>query len=812
VQLVDDQIAAENADSVDAEASAIKALHENLGQGNIDKLPKAKLLIANLFPHVLASIEADQQVVARGRSAKCKGWLRAIPADVASVIAMRCALRLVLGGGFKTLDGAFGATFQRISVAIAREWVMEVQIRQAEKINPMYYQAAMRGLDRANVSSRKHIQMTVQRVVKNTLDGVYDCPLCEQDLLQLGKFGLDACVNAGLLEVERSRGQQGIIVVYRLPVRIAEFLGDAQAAARLAPMNHSPMLAPPLPWEGLAGGGFYTERKQVRAPLVAYRRKVRRSALRDYREACSQMPMVYQYCNYVQSTAFTMDDAMFQHVQRVWQAGGGALGIPLVRAPEKPAFPFGESWEKATASEEDLRTFQNWKRATTRWHEAVRKHRSTLWEMANFVKHARKYSGKPVYFPVFLDSRGRLYYRCTPNPQGSDAAKAVLHFADKKPLGKDGVFWLKVHIANCFGFDQPQFKDRAAWTDEHWDRLVGALERPEDSGVYDSADSPLCALAGVLELSRAYASGHPESYETGLPVHMDATCSGLQHFSAMLRDERGGAFVNLLPGGTAKADIYRKVAELAQLQTARDAAGGVLEAKAWLDLGVPRALAKGPVMTYVYGATLMSVREGIEEWLAAEGWRHEHLMAGPMATYMAKLLFKAIEDVVPAAAAAMRWLRSLMREVPRDTAVQWVTPLGFTVNHDYQEEDRTRVRVRSAGVEYVVMYVKKDQCKLSRMQNAISPNFVHSLDGTHLGMTALRMQAAGLSMVCIHDSFGTHPSDAGIMHECIRSAFIRMYERDVLGDLAHQLGVSVPACPTGSLDLAGIKDSEFFFC
>lgn len=809
-----DQIALEQEIDAVAEARAIKEFAEHLRSGNVDKLPKAKLLIGNMFPHVHASILAEQSKVIRGVGAKVRGWLREIPTEVAAVIAMRATLRIVLGGNIRVKDSQFGATFQRIAVGIGREWVQEVQIRQAEKVNPAYYQAAMQGLERANVSSQKHIHSTISRVIRNTLEGLYDCPLTDSELAQLGKFGLQGCVDAGLVELDRSTGRVGHIVTYHLPQAVAAFLEDSRAAVQMAAGTNTPMTAPPLPWEALVGGGYYTERRQVRYPLLNYRKNVRRSHVKAYHAACSQaeMPKVYDYVNYVQSIPYRLNPDVFQHVLRVWQAGGGAMGMPTVQGPVKPPFPFAEDWKKAEASEAELEVFARWKRATTRWHEANRKHQSVVWEMASFVQNATKYASSDVYFPCFLDGRGRLYYRSVPNPQGSDAAKAVIQFARKKPLGPRGVYWLQVHIANCFGVDKARFDDRAAWTREHWDRLQKGLERPEESGVFEEADSPLCALAACLELNAALLSGNPAAYCTGLPVHMDATCSGLQHFAAMLRDEVGGQYVNLTPGGDQKADIYRRVAELAVLQIQRDAEGGNPVANEWRQLGVDRSLAKSPVMTYVYGATLMSVHEGVEGWLEEHGWSHADIRPRQMAHYMAKLLFRAIEDTVPAAAAAMRWLRECMKKVQKSAPVQWVTPLGMTVNHDYREEERTRVRVRSCGVEYVVMYQKLDSCKTVRMQNAIAPNFVHSLDGTHLGMTALRMQDSGLDMVCIHDSFGTHPSDVDKMHEHIRAAFIGLYKRDVLSDFAEQLGIEVTYPSTGALDLEGVRASEFFFC
>ncbi|QJD54801.1 putative RNA polymerase [Pseudomonas phage MR6] len=802
----------------EAATQAIREHAEIIAKGDIDKLPRGKVLIGRMFSDVRASIEAEQAKVIRGVGGKVRGWLRKIPADVASVIALRCTLMMCM----QVMEQHAGnkrhspATMQRIATTIGREWVREIQVRQAAEVSPAYYQSAVDSLSKANISSPAHVKRTLARVVKNVLDGTYDIELADSELLHLGKHGLQACVDAGLVELVRSTSPMGKAAEFVISAQVAAFLLDSTDVQRMATPADCIMITPPIPWEATAGGGYLTERRQLRYPLLhTGKRRVRPTLRKQYRTQCSaaEMPQVYRYVNYLQSIPYRMNAEVYAHVRRIWSAGGGALHMTRLEPPAKPEFPFATGWAKERATEAELETFRRWKRHMTQWHEQRLVHRSLVWEMASFVKNVARYSKHDAYFPVFLDGRGRLYYRGTPNPQGSDAAKAVIQFARKKPLGPRGAYWLKVHIANCFGFDKLGFDARAAWTDQHWDELQQGLELPEESNLYQQADSPFCAIAAAIELRGAYRSGNPETFCSGLAVHMDATCSGLQHFSAMLQDEVGGAYVNLTPGAEQKADIYRRVAELAMLQVHRDAEGGNEYAQQWLTVGVSRDMAKGPVMTYVYGATLSSVADGLEDRLDAAGWRCEGMSMQRMSAYMAKLLFAAIADTVPAAAAAMRWLKELVRKTPRDKPIQFTTPIGMFVNHDYPDEEMERIAVRSCGMQYIVMYKQLETTKPLRMQNAIAPNFVHSLDGAHLGYTALRMEAHGLDMVCIHDSFGTHPGDVDVMHTHIREAFIHLYTcKDHLNDLAEQLGLDVTYIGTGKLDLTKVRESEFFFC
>jgi DNA-directed RNA polymerase len=188
-----------------------------------------------------------------------------------------------------------------------------------------------------------------------------------------------------------------------------------------------------------------------------------------------------------------------------------------------------------------------------------------------------------------------------PNPQGSDLAKAVLHFHKKKPLGSQGVFWLKVHIANSYGFDKERFADRARWTEQNWHLIEKALDEPENHLDVWGTDAPWCMFAAAYELREAYRSGDPTTYRTGIPVHMDATCSGLQHFSALLRDPVGGQYVNLIDTAQCgpKQDIYARVAQNALLAIQQDMLSDDPETAAkaawWFGVGIPRGLAKKPV-------------------------------------------------------------------------------------------------------------------------------------------------------------------------------------------------------------------------
>ena len=178
-----------------------------------------------------------------------------------------------------------------------------------------------------------------------------------------------------------------------------------------------------------------------------------------------------------------------------------------------------------------------------------------------------------IYFPYNVDFRGRAY----PVPPhlsniGSDLCRGMLTFSEAKPLGKRGLYWLKVHLANLAGNDKISFDERAAFSDENMDNIIACVEDP--FGInrwWMTLDDPFQAMATCHEIVAAIKSGSPETYECSLPVHMDGSCNGLQHYAALGRDRVGGKAVNLCPSDKPE-DVYsgvmdeviRRVAEEAE--------------------------------------------------------------------------------------------------------------------------------------------------------------------------------------------------------------------------------------------------------
>lgn len=801
-----------------AQAARLQALIKSSREGD-PELPRAHALIGRMCAAVQENLAKAASEKTRGLGGKYKGWLRALPTDVAAVIAIRECIRLCT-------SPETHVHIQDLTFNVGRLWELEVRIRQAEAVNPMYMQKIHDQVKENCTRDYGHLRRLYNVAIERVFKGTIDLDLTKAEMMQIGKFGVDACYEAGMVDTVRGTNKNGTTVAYVLAPEVSEFLhGYTHSDVRnLISKEDTRMICPPDPWTNLNDGGYLSIRRKSAAPLMNIRkiRKGERAAVAAAFTA-ENMPQVFSAGNYMQSIPFDMHPATRDAIVRVWKTGGGILGVPDVQGPQKPAFPFGETWTKEGAPEAELEVFKRWKRQTAAYYTDLREWRGRIREVGAFLKATREAIG-PYWFPMYFDSRGRWYYRGLPNPQGSDLAKAVLHLHRKKKLGARGVFWLKVHIANSYGFDKERMQDRARWTEQNWDRIQAALDAPEDNAEVWGKDAPWCMFAAAWELRAALSTGRPEEYETGIPVHMDATCSGLQHFSALLRDPVGGLYVNLVDHAKCgpKQDIYGRVAYAALAMIKRDTESLDEDVKTlaeWcLRVGISRALAKKPVMTYVYGATLRGTAEHIETMLGKEilaevgevwldeGKTFEHCM------YIAKKLFQGIAVAVPAASSAMHWLREIAKQQPDGSRMTWHTPTGFWVQHDYQDFTDSKVRLNACGVVQVMVREWNEGTRAHAMQNAISPNFVHALDASHLTLVANSMAADGLDMVAIHDSFGTHPCDVDAMHSHIRLEFNILYSRpNLLSEFLWEVGGIGEPPQRGSLDLRDVLDSEFMF-
>lgn len=616
--------------------------------------------------------------------------------------------------------------------------------------------------------------------------------------------------------------------------------------------RHQPMVVQPKPWVGTHGGGYWAKGRKP----VTFIRVPSKKALKRYRDV--DMPNVYRAVNLAQNTAWAINKKVLAVANAVMQW----KNVPIKEFPTVDQVPLPIKPHDIDTNEVALKAWKKDAAAVYR-KDSARVSRRLSYEFS--LEQANKFADfDAIYFPYNLDWRGRVYAIPSFNPQSNDMTKGVLQAAKGEPIGAEGIEWLMIHGANTAGVDKVTFDERKQWVLDNEDLILAVARDPLNVTDWMQMDSPFCFLAFCFEW--AGVKDHGVDWVSALPIAFDGSCSGIQHFSAMLRDERGGRAVNLLPSDDVQ-DIYKLVSD--EVETAlrhlrengtddsteifTDEESGEIREKrilgtktlamAWLTYGMSRKVTKRSVMTLAYGSKAFGfadqVREDIVKKAIENGEGDMFTDPGQASRFMAGLIWDSVSVVVVAAVEAMNWLQKaaklLASEVKEKKTkeilkkampVYWCTPDGFPVWQEYTINDTRRVDLMFLGdirIQSTVTVRISDKIDARKQESGISPNFVHSQDGSHMRKTIVHGHDAYQIdfFAIIHDSFGTIPAKAGAMFRAVRETMVETYQNnDVLADFREQFMEQLhesqldkmPEIPSkGTLDIAQILNSKFAF-
>jgi len=599
-----------------------------------------------------------------------------------------------------------------------------------------------------------------------------------------------------------------------------------------------PMVCQPKPWQGFEDGGFYE------SALPFLRVKHAESAQSDYTQAAANrgdLDQLFAGVDVLGKTAWKVNSDVFGVMLEAWNSGEAVANLPSLNKvfPEVPR-P-SENADPKTRYEwfSKIRTIENEKSGL---------HSNRCFQ--NFqMEIARAYLDETFYLPHNIDFRGRAY-PIPPylNQMGADNSRGLLLFAKGRQLGEDGLTWLKIHLSNVFGYDKASLSDRSKFPMEHLEEIRDSVRNPlNGKRWWLKAEDPWQCLAACFELTKALDSPDPTKFVSRLPVHQDGSCNGLQHYAALGGDVAGARQVNLEPGDKP-ADVYTGVCELVKADVHVDAAKGDELAKL-LDGRITRKVVKQTVMTNVYGVTFLGairqVRKQVDDLIPEV---KEQGKSGQAATYIAKKIFVGLGKMFTGAHDIQYWLGDCANRVsqslspaqlqkieeqeaskgtpvvstgillhrkksPKAKTLQfvpefrstmiWTTPLRLPVVQPYRVNKGQRIQTNLQNITLAEPSVADSVNRRKQLQ-AFPPNFIHSLDATHMVLSALKADELGLTFSAVHDSFWTHAADVNSLNRLLRDAFIRMHSEDIIGRLAAEFKTRY----SGHLYLAHVSRSN----
>ena len=699
----------------------------------------------------------------------------------------------------------------------------ELRLRWFNKNHNLIFRRIMKDCDTRNLVRQRRKELYKKEFTRRQIEWVAD-NWHTKNRVHLGMRLLEIFKEVtGMIkfsEVRMSNGKRRAIV--EATPEMIEMLKDRlERCEHMFPIFY-PMVVKPRPWTNdmLVGSSYLTNNVQ---PYKLIKR-AKMNYLRELEN--TDISVTLNAVNALQETPWRVNTEMLEALRWVYDNSLQVDKLPPADDLPLPPMP--------PKIDDDKVRKQN-AAACAHVHNQNRKFVSKRLALLQVMQLADKFKDfEELFFPHDLCSRGRAYPK--PhflNPQGPAYVRSLLEFSEGKPIEtEEQVEYIAIVGANAWGHDKLPMKERIQWVWDNEDMFVQIADNWKEDRRWFDADSPFEFLRFCLEWRGLNDTG--VGYYSHMPINFDATCSGLQHFSALLKDRTGGFNVNLT-ACEERQDIYGAVAKKAKASIEADLNGEkAVLAKAALELKVDRKLCKRPVMIVPYSGTFKACMRYVQEHydeMRDAGVKmplRDDDTAYRLVPYVARKVWDSISETVVAAREAMDWITKIARLVTKNEnplPFMWSTPTGFVVQQAKYRMDRHSVQTMIDGRMLKVEFLT-DSKVLDANKNAqsLSPNFIHSMDAAHLQITINKALQRGrdMSFCMIHDSFGVHAADMDVfLNDCIKPSFYEMYKDgnvlqkfldEVMPLIPEKSRDKIPPLPQlGDLDVSEVLRSEFFF-
>ncbi|XP_040581681.1 DNA-directed RNA polymerase, mitochondrial [Lepeophtheirus salmonis] len=643
----------------------------------------------------------------------------------------------------------------------------------------------------------------------------------------------------GLYKIYRQRKFSQVEEIKPHPI-LAKLFNYAKLSSLKFNTNELPMIAPPLPWISSSRGGYLlTNSEFIRTGEMADDSKNKEISIYDISEESQQnVKPVMDSINILGSTPWKVNTKLLDLAIELFNSKKEEhillirkLDIPRhpdnLCAPELDPHVLQKVQANTSLSVKELELYKSFS-INKQVFLRIKNENYSLWcDCLYRLSLANHFRNNILYFPHNLDFRGRVY-PIPPhfNHMGGDLPRSLLVFAKGRPLGHDGLKWLKLQAVNMTGLKKRcSVHERLQYADEILPDILDSAVNPlTGKKWWIESEDPWQTLSVCNEIKAALDSGDPKNYTTHIPIHQDGSCNGLQHYAAIGRDVLGAGSVNLIPNELPQ-DVYSEIATLVEKKRASDS--NSRDIARILEGYVKRKVIKQTVMTTVYGVTAYGARLQIARQLKdIEDFPSEYVEEA--SKYLAVKTFDSLNELFTASQEIQLWLTESATVISKifGANVEWETPLGLKVIQPYRKALKGGNKSNNLWGSSTA---KRDTVNSAKQRNGFPPNYIHSLDSSHMMLTSLHLWNSGVTFASVHDCYWTHPITVYKMNESCREQFINLHSQPLLENLSDSfknrymnsstnkvdtakavlLFKNIPS--KGSLDLNVVRNSVFFF-
>ena len=403
-------------------------------------------------------------------------------------------------------------------------------------------------------------------------------------------------------------------------------------------------------------------------------------------------------------------------------------------------------------------------------------------------------------------------------------SRSLIEFSEGHRLTPLGLKYLYIYGANGYSdvIGKKSITYRIDWINKNIDKIINL-----DKEFINKASKRIQFTAFCFAVKNY---NKDNNYLVKLPVFLDATCSGIQHLAALLKDINLGKYVNLTitTENDDVEDLYQTVVDPINKAINKLGKDNILY-KSLKNVKLDRKILKTSIMTQVYNVKI----DGIYRQLIKKFKKEKvinpndktkyntfylvptknggHILMPYIDVYkMAEIIKNEAFNVYPSLKDIYEYfINSVQLMLKLNIPVVWFTPSGLEIKQVYYKSEVKKVKLSYFGTSRTsVIREWKDLIDKNKQTQAIIPNIIHSLYASHLINVINRGYSINIKpIISVHDCFGTHPNNMENLANIVRSEFALLYTNENFLDKYNNRVVN--AIKDNNYDIVEKEDNKY---
>ena len=298
-----------------------------------------------------------------------------------------------------------------------------------------------------------------------------------------------------------------------------------------------------------------------------------------------------------------------------------------------------------------------------------------------------------------------------------------------------------------------------------------------------------------IESLKYKEEGGKEKVVVRNPILFDASCSGVQHISALTLDKKLATYSNVFteklnPSGEKPEDFYMYALGLINDKLFNSENTNIQNIK------LKRNIIKRTVMTIPYNISLTGIGEQLEEHFK-KVWKlnkYEISIPGDLSVngksfsitskefgILTKIIYEVLTKDIPSLKSLTNYFKSIINILNSiNLPVNWETPAGFKIKYQQIKFDSKAIKNKLIpGSKAITISIPTDKIDKIKMIRSFMPNFIHSLDASNVHLLIKDLsETVRIPVYTIHDCFASTPNNIELLEGKVKKAFIDIYFTD----------------------------------